>query len=231
MFADVWKWKCKIQPCQISTNKSTQVTSHTPHTTFEQTTHAHSISKSFTINTNNIMSPSVSFSDEVVSEVFFIPRMEKESIGDYFYSQRDIQRFQIIWENAYLELSRRKQQQKLQEHDSKQSRANMDADENDRLIVSKRKRSPSPDSIRTLWLAQYSMTVVNQTQSTSTFMSFHSTYRQIRTITTTINKLCYDDRFFVYFNVCFSEQENYAWKKRPLAWFVVSLGPFYVVAA
>jgi hypothetical protein len=142
-----------------------------------------------------------------------------------------MQRFQRIWENAYLELSRRKQQQKLQEHDSKQSRANMDADENDRLIISKRKRSPSPDGIRTLWLAQYSMTVVNQTQSTSTFMSFHSTYRQIRMITPTMNKLCYNDRFFVYFNVCFSEQENYVWKKRPLAWFVVSLGPFYVVAA
>jgi hypothetical protein len=96
------------------------------------------------------MSPSVSFSDEIVSEVFFIPRMEKESIGDYFYSQRDIQRFQRIWEEAYLELSRRKQQQKLREHDSERSPATMDTDENERLIVSKRKRSPSSDGMRTL---------------------------------------------------------------------------------
>jgi hypothetical protein len=97
------------------------------------------------------MSPSVSFSDEVVSEVFFIPRMAKESIADYFYSQREIHRFQIIWENAYIELNRRKQLQKQQQkEDSKRSHSDMDAHENDTLTVSKRARSPSPNDIRTL---------------------------------------------------------------------------------
>jgi hypothetical protein len=145
--------KMKLQNTAVPNFHQSQVDTihnHKSHTTLQQTTHTHSISKSFTINTNNIMSPSVSFSDEVVSEVFFIPRMEKESIGDYFYSQRDIQRFQRIWEEAYLELSRRKQQRKLREHDSERSPATMDTDENERLIVSKRKRSPSSDGMRTL---------------------------------------------------------------------------------
>lgn len=58
------------------------------------------------------MSRSVSFSDDVVSHVFYIPRIDEESKGDYFYSQREIERFQRIWQNAYMELVRRKEQEK-----------------------------------------------------------------------------------------------------------------------
>ena len=45
----------------------------------------------------------MSFADELVSECHYVPRLCEESIGDYFYSRADIERFQRIWKQIILQ--------------------------------------------------------------------------------------------------------------------------------
>lgn len=49
------------------------------------------------------MARSVSFANELVSELHYVPRLCKDKISDYFYSREDIDRFQRIWKSIILQ--------------------------------------------------------------------------------------------------------------------------------
>ena len=90
------------------------------------------------------MSRSVTFVNDLVTEIQYIPRMSKESVPDYFYSRADIERFQKIWAHVFMvrmrqiEEARLAQQLATDESDSDSS-ATRDASQGT-SCCSKRKR-------------------------------------------------------------------------------------------
>jgi len=46
---------------------------------------------------------SVSFAHELVSDIYYIPRLSASKIPEYFYSAEDVQRFRCIWKSIIHE--------------------------------------------------------------------------------------------------------------------------------
>ena len=87
------------------------------------------------------MPHSVSFADQLVTECFEIPRLSEDSVPDYFYSRKDIDRFQRIWKAIIL------QRMGQLESDECETRGNVvkkrthdESNRDERLSSSKRRR-------------------------------------------------------------------------------------------